>query len=362
MHAILPSYEDAGLDQRRESTLTDEHDPLMIIKDALVEEEYEIIPWLNILNGHFEGKLLENNLVTDVNGNVIPHWLCPNAPDVIDFWEKTLIDLRKRYGFTTYMIDRIRYPDWGGEEVNPYGLLTCFCPHCQRMMKEQHIDVEDLKQEVRKWIQLFADKNFHEAVEFAKNHSVIQAWIAFRQQSVTDFVERLIRRVRKVNEEFTLWLDLWPPAYSWVLGQDYKTITKHAPALKHFPYHKLGGGADVQGLITYLANTPEEQEQAFKAFKSFFELPYDLSYETFKQEGFPIEFVADQNNIVRELSDPAIRIYSGIQMWNVSPNNLIEAIKAGERSAADELLYYCYGWAGDELFDAIQSYREKGMN
>lgn len=56
MHAILPSYQ--GLDQRREPGLSDEQDPLMIIKESLQEEHYEIIPWLNILNGHFEGPLL----------------------------------------------------------------------------------------------------------------------------------------------------------------------------------------------------------------------------------------------------------------------------------------------------------------
>jgi hypothetical protein len=362
MHAILPSYQDSGLDQRREPTLSDDQDPLMMIKESLQDGEYEIIPWLNILNGHFEGRLLANNLVTDMDGQVIPHWLCPNAPDVIDFWEKALIDLRKRYGYTTYMIDRIRYPDWGGEEVNPKGLLTCFCPHCEKKMMEQQIDVSVLKDTLRQWTSLFAENKFDDAVTFAENNELIQEWITFRQQSVTRFVERLIDRVRKVNEDFTLWLDLWPPAYSWMLGQDYASITKHAPALKHFPYHKLGGGADVQGLIHYFAQTAEEQEHAFQAFKRFFALPYDLSYETFKREGFPIQFVADQNNKVRSLSASETRIYSGIQMWNISPQNLIEAVKAGEGSAADELLYYCYGWAADELFEALQTYREKGMN
>jgi len=65
MHAILPSYKASGLDQRREPGLSAECDPLMIIKEAMQEEEIEVIPWLNILNGHFEGPLLENNLVTD---------------------------------------------------------------------------------------------------------------------------------------------------------------------------------------------------------------------------------------------------------------------------------------------------------
>ncbi|MGN7384208.1 Uncharacterised protein [Chlamydia abortus] len=362
MHAILPSYEASGLDQRREPTLSAERDPLMIIKEAMQDEPFEVIPWLNILNGHFEGDLLANNLVTDVYGQVIPHWLCPNAPDVIDFWEKAFVDLYRRYGFTSYMIDRIRYPDWAGEEVNPRGLLTCFCSHCQEKMARQHLDVNAIKEALQTWSMKLKEKQFDDAVSHAEQNAHIQAWISFRQESVSGFVGRLIERVRKVNDAFTIWLDLWPPAYSWMLGQDYAGLTKLSPALKHFPYHKLGGGADVQGLIGYLADTEQEQEEAFRAFKRFFHLPYDLSYKTFQEEGFPIRFVADQNNIVRAQSDPNTRIFSGIQMWNLSPSNLIEAVKAGENSAADELLYYCYGWAADELFDAIQSYREKGTN
>ncbi|WCR28482.1 hypothetical protein L3476_06995 [Paenibacillus thiaminolyticus] len=362
MHAILPSYLESGLDQRREPTLSEESDPLLIIKEALQDEEFEVIPWLNILNGHFEGARLKNNLVTDMDGRAISHWLCPNAPDVIDFWEKAFVDLYKRYGFTSYMIDRIRYPDWAGEEVNPRGLLTCFCPHCQEKMKRQSLDAGAIQEALRKWARLLQNKQFDEAVEFAEHNERIQAWIAFRQESVSSFVERLIARVRQVNDDFTIWLDLWPPAYSWMLGQNYASLTKLSPALKHFPYHKLGGGADVQGLIHYLAHASDEQEAAFQAFKRFFHLPYDLSYETFKTEGFPIQFVADQNNIVRAQSAPGTRIFSGIQMWNITPDNLIEAVKAGENSAADDLLYYCYGWAADELFEAIQSQREKGTN
>lgn len=362
LHAILPSYMDLGLDQRRHPDLFEDHDPLMIIKEALKEESYEVIPWINILNGHFEGYKLANNLVTDYDGQVVPHWLCPNGPDVIDFWEKAFLDLHQRYGYTTYMIDRIRYPDWAGEEINPKGLLTCFCPHCQEKMQHQGLNVSAIKEALQTWVSMLQDKRFDEAVSYVQQNNTIQAWIAFRQKSVSEFVERLIERVRKENPEFTLWLDLWPPAYGWMLGQDYGTLTKLSPALKHFPYHKLGGGADVQGLIQYLAEGPQEQEEAFRAFKQFFNLPYDLSYEAFKEEGFPIQFVADQNNTVRARSAKNTRIFSGIQMWNLSPENLIEAVKAGEQSAADDLLYYCYGWATDELFGAIQNYRMKGQN
>jgi hypothetical protein len=43
-------------------------------------------------------------------------------------------------------------------------------------------------------------------------------------------------------------------------------------------------------------------------------------------------------------------------MWNLPPEQLLEAVRAAEASACDDLLYYCYGWADQALFDAIGEY------
>src|SRR5690606_4188658 len=97
-------------------------------------------------------------------------------------------------------------------------------------------------------------------------------------------------------------------------GQDYRALTAISPKLKHFPYHRLGGGADVQSLIDALGATPESRDRAFRAFARLFGVDYGLSYERFRAGGFPISLVADQNARVRELSAPGTYIYSGVQM------------------------------------------------
>jgi hypothetical protein len=45
-------------------------------------------------------------------------------------------------------------------------------------------------------------------------------------------------------------------------------------------------------------------------------------------------------------------------MWNLPPEQLLEAVRAAEASACDDLLYYCYGWADQALFDAIGEYEQ----
>ena len=77
---------------------------------------------------------------------------------------------------------------------------------------------------------------------------------------------------------------------------------------------------------------------------------YGQTYAKFRADGFPIRLVEDQNRMVRERSRPGTYIYSGIQMWNLPPEELHRAAVAAYASDADDVIYYCYGWAGTELF------------
>ncbi|MNI47860.1 hypothetical protein D3C73_1023990 [compost metagenome] len=328
------------------------------LKQALDETDIQVIPWVNLLNGHFEGDVL-NNGVVDYRGEAAEHWLCPNGPDVVPMWSEVLAAITDTYGYKTFLIDRIRFPDWAGKEVRPQGIFSCFCKHCVERMTEAGIVIPRLREDMEKVAALLKEQSFDQAVEWLQESESIQQWVIFRQNSVSSFVERLAAKIKEMNPEIRLWLDLWPPSYSWLLGQDYERLTRTSDTLKHFPYHKLGGGADVQGFIHYFAQTPDQQEKAFQAFMRFFGFKYSLSYAEFQDRGYPIEFVKNENDKVRELSSPGTHIFSGVQMWNISPEDLSFAIDAAEASAADDVLYYCYGWAGRELFELVGSRESK---
>ncbi|WP_058910672.1 hypothetical protein [Entomohabitans teleogrylli] len=349
---------DTRLAQRPDPGIEQGADPLMRVKEATHSSRFRVVPWANILNGDFTGEV-ENNQVIDFKGRPVEHWLCPNGPDVADFWQHTFAALKQRYGYDTFLIDRIRFPDWAGKTVNPAGLFSCFCPHCSAAMRQQGLAPEAVKQRLHALADALNGGDFDTPVDALLNEPLLQQWQVFRQRSVSRLVAKIRASAGQVGG-ITLWLDLWPPAYSWLLGQDYHELTRHAATLKHFPYHKLGGGADVQGLINHFAHDAAQQERAFAAFKRLFRLPYELSYQDFKARGFPIDFVAWQNNQVRQQSQPGTFIYSGIQMWNLPADQLIEAVDAARQSACDDLLYYCYGWADQALFDAISAHNAKG--
>jgi len=342
----------APLRQKVDESLRSGPDPMAVLKEALADKPVRPIPWVNLLNGHFEGNV-ENNGVVNFRGEVAEHWLCPNGPDVVPMWSRMLAAMTEKYGYETYLIDRIRFPDWAGKEVKPSGIFSCFCPHCVTRMKEQGIEVPRLLEEMQTVAGLLKEQSFGEAAELFDQSKRIQAWVSFKQNCVSEFVESLASETRALNPAIRLWLDLWPPAYAWLLGQDYARLTRTSDTLKHFPYHKLGGGADVQGFIDYFAHTTEKREEAFRAFLKLFKLDYPITYKEFQEKGYPIRFVKNENDKVRALSAPGTKIFSGVQMWNLSSEELKLAIEAAKESAADDLLYYCYGWADEELFDAV---------
>ncbi|MBS4199252.1 hypothetical protein KHA93_06235 [Bacillus sp. FJAT-49732] len=338
--------------QKVDESVQKGEDSIQLLKEGSSTTSFTIIPWLNLLNGDFQGNV-QSNRVVDFRGNDVEYWLCPNGPDVVPMWSNLIIALTKKYGYKTYLIDRIRFPDWAGKQVNPKGIFSCFCPHCKKGMESLEINVPKLMDTMNEVALLLQKQEFKPAVHILLNSEHIKQWIQFRQDSVSVFVENLLNEIHKINPDIHLWLDLWPPSYAWLLGQDYSRLTKASDTLKHFPYHKLGGGADVQGFIEYFADTPAKQEEAFQAFLSYFNLQYNISYKAFKENGYLISFVKNENDKVRELSEPNTHIFSGIQMWNIEEDHLIEALEAAEESEADGVLYYCYGWADEKLFHTV---------
>jgi len=338
--------------QQIDSTIERGEDPIWDFKIASQSTNYEIVPWFNILNGHFKGNL-RDNAVYNIFGEKVEHWLCPNGQDVLNLWIQTIIEFIKKYKYKMIMIDRIRYPDWAGKTIDPFRMFSCFCNSCKTKMLQFEIDLTELENDIKQFIKKVQQKDYIEAVYQFKHSVMIGKWIEFRKNSISEFVQGLITSVQRFIPETTFLLDLWPPSYAWFLGQDYHQLTNVASSLKHFPYHKLGGGADVQGLIEILAKKESEYEEVFKAFLKFFEIDQSITYQTIKRKGYNIDFIIQENEKVRLLSQPGTTIYSGVQMWNINEKDFIDTIRNTRQSAADAIIYYCYGWADLSHFKMI---------
>jgi hypothetical protein len=100
-------------------------------------------------------------------------------------------------------------------------------------MKAQGLAPEVVKDELDKIAAALAEGDFAYPVEAFRDNPIIARWVAFRQQSVTGLVERILKNAKENIGDIHFWLDLWPPAYSWILGQDYRADAsfRHAETL-----------------------------------------------------------------------------------------------------------------------------------
>ena len=289
----------------------------------------EIMPWVKALNAAFEGGI-EEACVRTFTGEPILTWLCPNNPLAEEYVRSLVLNMLERYPSRAILVDRLRYPDWSGASVSIERMLTCFCPHCVRKMETEGIDLAPLS----RLLEGFSGESFllQDWLERKDEAEVLKAWFRFRTESVTRLAERIWRDVQKwrlrkgVNVDY--WLNLWPPSFAPFLGQDYVSLGRLCEGAKHFPYHKLGGGADLAAFVQALAGkgSPAKQEEVFGELTALLRLG-SLTFAEYQRSGLPVSFVAEQTRYGKE-SFGANRIFTGVQIWNIPDSEIQSAIRA----------------------------------
>ncbi|MCL6613674.1 MAG: hypothetical protein K6U03_03465 [Firmicutes bacterium] len=313
-----------------------------------------VIPWVKALNGAYEG---DDAFVRTIDGEPVRTWLCPTRPETLTYLHRLVREICRRYLPPAILLDRLRYPDWSGATVSWTRGLTCFCRYCLEAMKEEGLRVEEVRLALNR-----LRENLRGPLPRTKKEtgipSVLLAWLRFRQSRITRLAESLHDELRswcRENErrvEFLL--NLWPPAFAPWLGQDYHALGRLCDGAKHFPYHRLGGGADLAGLIESLVpgGDEEERDHLFGALLGLLGLPYRLRFSSFRDQGFPVDFVATETAKAKAAFGRT-PIYTGIQTWNLPLHEIRMAVEAARRGGADGLFFYCYGWSTLEALDEI---------
>jgi hypothetical protein len=246
-----------------------------------------------------------------------------------------------RYEAGAVLLDRLRYPDWSGSEVLPERILTCFCPECRRLMSAESIDTGALDKALRKLLARSGNEElFLESYELRE----INAWQEFRRKRITNLAVALREEINTYARSAKLWLNLWPPSFGYFLGQDYTALGKLCDGAKHFPYHRLGGGADLKGLVEAIAPDEHGREIAFERLLRLLDLPYSMRLREFASNGFPVDFVRTETAKGKEAFSKT-PVFSGIQIWDIPEEEIEPACKAALDGGADGLFFYCYGWA-----------------
>lgn len=318
---------------------------------ARSKHKAQVLPWVKALNGAFEGDLKDAAIIA-YNGEIVQTWLCPNSPLTETYVQQLILNITERYRSQAILIDRLRYPDWSGARVSLERMLTCFCPHCIKKMKEKQIHVSLLKsllERVHEDPSLF----LRWEKQKGKEYRLLAEWFRFRMASISALASRLWVSFQDKYPNVTYWLNLWPPAFATMLGQDYESLGKVCHGAKHFPYHKLGGGADLSALVDclYAAKTTLSKEQIFQELARLLDLGCD-DYNHYINHGLPVDFVQRQTRLGKDAFG-SNKIFTGIQIWDVPLAHIEESINAARLGFADGLFFYCYGWASLEALQEV---------
>lgn len=339
------------------------------LKQAAEPYGITVIPWVLFLSQRVAEHVQETQVV-NAAGDFIKGWLCPSRPNTIRFVQGLVEDIIEKHHPPAIFIDGVRFPEPG-----PHGLIdfcSCFCDSCYAEAKARGIDLEIVRRSLIRQVDALKKNPKEFAEEMVANlssgfgmlrmmaaQSSILDWLRFRHS----MIERIIATIKKKADGRTdLWLDVWPPSYGWLLGQDLSLMAPYAQLARPFTYHRLGGGADIPGLIGSISPDHDIQQALYRFFQAFFNFPGPSTFEEFLEGGLDPEFITVESVLTKEMLAGRSKMLAGLQIWHVGKDGVCSALEHAHKAETDGVIIHCYGWAtSDEISAAGQWFKDRGI-
>ncbi len=182
-------------------------------------------------------------------------FMCPSNPYVRSFIKLLTEDLVTKYEFDEVELDYVRYPKPPITYAPPHTLismLTCFCKYCRERMKEVGIDPDVLVSSIRRlgsWIRNLINEvptfsndtdyliaTYNDVAWRVIRDGLISKWLEFRCELIAEVVSMIKDVIKSYSPNTQLSADLYPPSSSWLLGQDYRVLSKYLSRVKLMLY------------------------------------------------------------------------------------------------------------------------------
>ncbi len=131
------------------------------------------------------------------------------------------------------ILDALRFPSPHDGEL----FFSCFCRHCSAAMRELGVDPEELR---KKLASLRSSLATYPHVD----PSVVDAlstWVKVRQMLVAEVLQIVRDEAKRYGME--LWMAVFPPSLSWLVGQNYSVLRIYAEEIHVMCYHRCSGAA-----------------------------------------------------------------------------------------------------------------------
>jgi hypothetical protein len=362
-HAVLPPSDEYPPELSTKAIVGNAADGARAI-DELREaaaRRMVVVPWVTLLTQQAAWEH-PDACVINARGDPVPGWLCPNRPATRTFLSALIRDLLRRSAARSIFLDRIRFPESG-----PSGLIdfcTCFCEHCRTLARGEGLDLDAIRARLQHLVSELDDapgaaaaravetfsSGLHCLVAVSEERPLLD-WLRFRQSIVTRLVAFAAEEARSLGAD--AWLDVWPPSYGWLLGQDLSQLRDYAAWVKPFTYHRWGGGADIAGLISRAATSAADRQILYEAFQALFRFPGPVKFGDFRENGLSPAFITTETRFAARFLAKKSKLAAGLQLWNMGPRGVAEALDYAARAEPDGFFFHCYGWATVDELEAV---------
>ncbi len=214
--------------------------------------------WLPTLRWDWIAGLYPEYAVKDLYDGVAGYkaqFLCPLNPTVRRLVKSVVEELSTRLEAVEIELDYIRYPEPPTLSPNPFTELLqmpCFCEHCRKYYSSKGIDLDQVAKSIREKAEAYikaedatgiiCEHGDHEcsrklvlnALYELLREEQIGKWIIERAKVIAD----LVAEIRDITKQYgtELSADLTTPSTSWMVGQDYKLLSKLLDRVKIMLY------------------------------------------------------------------------------------------------------------------------------
>jgi hypothetical protein len=196
-------------------------------------------------------------------------------------------------------------------------------------------------------------------LRIAASRGEVLKWLKFRQGQVERMVAIAADEARRQGG--SLWLDVWPPSYGWLLGQDLTQMARFGSWVKPFTYHRLAGGADIAGFISSLAPDDAGRQRMYEAYLRFFGFPGPRDFNEFADRGLDPAFVTEETALAKRMIAGQSSLAAGLQLWRVGPDAARAAVEQALLAGPEGIFFFCYGWATEEEMIAAREAIDRGQ-
>lgn len=250
-------------------------------------------------------------------------FMCPNNPEVQAAVLQRVKELLREGMYQGFFLDRIRFPSPAADLLNDLG---CFCEHCCHKAESLGLDLATLRKEI---VDLTSKEqgrlslvrcllNNPTSPSVSKVSVALDAFINFRLQTITDFVNSISKPLKENRME--IGLDCFSPSLTPMVGQDLTALSMSADWIKVMSYaHTLGPAGlpfELLGIFDFLARTTNLSESEITTWISeTLDLPLPATRRSLEIDG--LSPTALERELLRGVAKSAIPLLAGIELVDI---------------------------------------------